>query len=132
MWNLVSPRLNSSKSCDGSTLSERRPIDEIETIAGMLRHADLIVTARDRNRLLVGIARSITDFSYCTYLSDLAVDLQYQRCGIGKRLIRRSHELAGFHTTLILLSAPLAKTYYPHIGMQKHDSCWILPRSTTR
>ena len=82
----------------------------------MLVHADIIVTAR-AGGLLVGISRAITDFHYCTYLSDLAVDRDYQRRGIGKELIRRTHEAAGMHTTLILLAAPKARTYYPHVGM---------------
>jgi ribosomal protein S18 acetylase RimI-like enzyme len=107
-----------------STLAERRPVADAETIAGMLRHADVIVTARI-NGLLVGVSRAITDFSYCTYLSDLAVDQAYQRRGIGKELLRHTHEAAGLKTKLILLSAPAAQSYYPHIGLTKHDSCWI-------
>jgi len=110
-----------------STLAERRPVDEPESIRGMLEHAEVIITARIARRL-VGISRAITDFSFCTYLSDLAVDQELQRRGIGKELIRLTHEAAGLNTTLILLSAPLARTYYPHIGMQPHDSCWIIPR----
>jgi GNAT superfamily N-acetyltransferase len=110
-----------------STLAERRPVAEPGTMAGMLAHAGLIVTARDRE-LLVGVARSLTDFSYCTYLSDLAVDAGYQGQGIGRELIRRTHEAAGRHTTLILLAAPQARTYYPHIGMRQHESCWIADR----
>lgn len=107
-----------------ATLAERRPVDDLETIRGMLAHADLIVTARTPQKL-VGLSRAITDYSYCTYLSDLAVDVAYQRRGIGRELIQRTHEAAGLGTTLILLSAPQATTYYPHIGMTKHDSCWI-------
>ena len=76
--------------------------------------------------MLVGVARSITDFSYCTYLSDLAVDQQLQKQGIGRELIDRTHRTAGLNTTLILLAAPQAKSSYPHIGMTKHDSCWIV------
>jgi GNAT superfamily N-acetyltransferase len=110
-----------------STLAERRPVDEPETIRGMLEHADILVTARSE-RLLVGISRAITDFHYCTYLSDLAVDAAYQRRGIGKELIRRTHEAAGRNTHLILLAAPKARSYYPHIGMSAHDSCWTIPR----
>jgi GNAT superfamily N-acetyltransferase len=110
-----------------STLAERRAVDDAACIAKMLKHADLIVTARS-NSLLVGISRAITDFAYCTYLSDLAVDESFQRQGIGKELIRRTHEAAGLHTLLVLLSAPKAREYYPHIGMQQHDSCWIIPR----
>ncbi len=110
-----------------STLAERRPVHDVDAIRGMLKNADLILTARV-DGLLVGVARTITDFAYCTYLSDLAVDEKYQRQGIGRELIRRTHQAAGLHTTLILLSAPKAQTYYPHIGMTRHDSCWVVPR----
>ena len=108
-----------------STLAERRPVHEPETIRAMLRHAGLIVTARCGG-LLVGVSRAVTDFSFCVYLSDLAVDVAFQKRGIGKELIRRTHEAAGLQTTLILIAAPKAVDYYPHIGMQKHDSCWVI------
>lgn len=108
-----------------STLADRRPIHDDAVIAGMLRHADLIATARTSDMLLIGVARSITDFHYCTYLSDLAVDVAFHGRGIGKQLIDFSHDKAGKKTTLVLLSAPAAVTYYPHIGMTQHDSCWI-------
>lgn len=111
-----------------STLAERRPVDDPRTMAGMLAHADVIVTARDSRRLLVGVSRAITDFNYCTYLSDLAVDEAFQRKGIGRELIRRTHLAAGLKTNLILLAAPKAETYYPHIGMVRHNSCWRLER----
>ncbi len=110
-----------------SGLADRRPVDEPETIRGMLRRADILATARVEGRL-VGISRAITDYSYCTYLSDLAVDVAFQRRGIGKELIRRTHEGAGLKTMLILLAAPKARDYYPHIGLTKHESCWIIPR----
>ena len=111
-----------------STLAERRPVDRPEVIAAMLSNADVVLTARAEGRL-VGIARAVTDFSYCTYLSDLAVDVAHQGRGIGRELIRRTHEAAGLQTSLILLAAPKARTYYPHIGMRPHDSCWIIDRS---
>jgi GNAT superfamily N-acetyltransferase len=112
-----------------STLAERRPLERPDVLERMLRGADVVVTARLRNGgKLIGVARSLTDFAYCTYLSDVAVDTEYQRRGIGKELIRRSHEAAGMHTTLILLAAPRAREYYPHIGMHRHDSCWTFPR----
>ena len=93
-----------------------------------LRHADLILTARV-DGLLVGVSRAITDYAFCTYLADLAVDVSHQGRGIGRELIRRTHEAAGLDTTLILLSAPKAETYYPHIGMKKHESCWTIARA---
>lgn len=110
-----------------STLAERRPVDDPQLIAGMLQHADVIVTARVDGQL-VGVSRAITDFSYCTYLSDLAVDQAHQRRGIGRALIAHTHRAAGLHTTLILLAAPKARSYYPHIGMTPHDACWIIPK----
>ena len=111
-----------------STLAERRPVDQPDLIAAMLTNADIVLTARVEGRL-IGIARAVSDFSYCTYLSDLAVDVAHQGRGIGRELIRRTHEAAGLRTSLILLAAPRARTYYPHIGMRPHDSCWIIDRS---
>lgn len=97
-------------------------------MAGMLEHADVLCTARTDDGLLVGVARALTDFSYCTYLADLAVDASYQQRGIGRQLLQTCHQAAGLNTTLILLSAPKAVTYYPHIGLTQHNSCWIVPR----
>lgn len=111
-----------------STLGERRPVDDLSRLDRMLRNADLIVTARDGKRL-VGISRAISDFNYCCYLSDLAVDAAYQRQGIGKRLIEETHRSAGELTSLILVAAPEAGTYYPHIGMTQRPSCWTIARS---
>lgn len=109
-----------------STLAERRPVDDSDRLAAMLRHANVIVTARNEQGLLVGISRALTDFAFCCYLSDLAVDTNYQRIGIGKRLVDETHRISGPKTSLILLAAPAAREYYPHIGMQYHDSCWII------
>lgn len=110
-----------------STLAERRPAQDLKRLDEMLRHADLVVTARD-DRRLVGIARAITDFAYCCYLSDLAVDTQFQHKGIGRRLIEETHRAAGETTSLILLAAPAAESYYPKIGMKHMPSCWSIPR----
>jgi ribosomal protein S18 acetylase RimI-like enzyme len=125
----IEPDLTSDEFVDvlrRSGLAERRPVAEKERIEGMLRNADLIVGARV-NSLLVGISRAITDYHFCTYLPDLAVDVAFQKRGIGKRLIEETHILAGKKTRLILLSAPAARDYYPHIGMIAHDSCWQIP-----
>jgi predicted N-acetyltransferase YhbS len=108
-----------------STLSERRPVHDLPRIRAMLANADIIATARADGRL-VGVSRAVTDFAYCVYLSDLAVDEAFQRRGIGRELIRRTHEAAGLHTHLILVAAPKAVNYYPHIGMERHESCWMI------
>lgn len=112
---------------ESSGLAERRPVGERARIETMLRHADIIVTARDGERL-VGVSRAIADYGFCCYLSDLAVDRTYQRRGIGRALIERTWDAAGRQTTLILLAAPAAVAYYPHIGMTKHEACFIYPR----
>jgi len=109
-----------------STLAERRPVDEESRLEAMLRNADLIVTARSDGKL-VGLARAITDFAFCCYLSDLAVDGAFQRRGIGRELMRRVAAEAGEKTKLILLAAPQATDYYAHIGMVRHESCWVTP-----
>lgn len=108
-----------------SGLAARRPIDDLKSIAGMLQNADVIITAR-QNGQIVGVSRAITDYHYCTYLSDLAVDKAQQGLGIGTQLIDQTHEAAGRHTRLILISAPAAVEYYPKIGMENHPSCWMI------
>lgn len=109
-----------------SGLAERRPVDEPDRVAKMLEHGNLMVTARDGGKL-IGVARSLTDFTYCTYLSDLAVDVAYQKQGIGKALIDRTREAVG-DSMVLLLSAPKAMSYYPHIGMPKAENAFIYPR----
>jgi predicted N-acetyltransferase YhbS len=111
-----------------STLGERRPVGDLARLERMLRRADIVVSARDGARL-VGVSRAISDFAYCCYLSDLAVDVAYQRQGIGKRLIDETRQAAGEGATLILVAAPAAQAYYPKIGMTPIPSGWMIPRT---
>lgn len=108
-----------------STLAERRPVDDHSRIETMLLHANILVTAWIDNKL-VGVSRALSDFSFCCYLSDLAVDESYQKQGIGKRLINETHAVSGLNTTLILLAAPEAATYYPKIGMEQFTDCFLI------
>lgn len=108
-----------------TSLGERRPIDNETTIKGMLENSNLIVTAWVDDQL-VGIARSMTDFHYCCYLSDLAVDESIQSMGIGKFLILVTGESLAENCKIVLLSAPKAEGYYPKIGFTEHNSAWIL------
>jgi GNAT superfamily N-acetyltransferase len=107
-----------------STLAARRPVDNRECLEGMLRHADITATCW-KGETLVGIARSVTDFSYCCYLSDLAVDEAFQKQGIGKELIDLTQTQLGPLCKIILLSAPAAVDYYPHIGFTHHPQAWV-------
>lgn len=113
-----------------STLGERRPVDDRDRMARMLAEANLIVTAWDGDQL-VGIARSLTDFAYACYLSDLAVRVSHQRQGIGRELIRRTQAALHPQATVILLAAPAAADYYPHIGFTQHPRAWILRADET-
>ncbi|WP_433493562.1 GNAT family N-acetyltransferase [Micromonospora sp. CA-248089] len=107
-----------------SGLGERRPVADVARMATMVRSANLIVTCRIEGEL-VGIARSVSDFSYVTYLSDIAVARSHQRSGIGKALIEATRNEAPM-AKIVLLSAPAASDYYPHIGFTRHDSAWVL------
>ena len=111
-----------------STLGERRPIDDRKIVEDMIAYANLVVTAWDGD-LLVGIARTMTDFGYVGYLADLAVRQSHQRMGIGIELIEKTRERMGPRSKLVLLAAPAAADYYPKIGFSKHNSAWLLQRS---
>lgn len=120
----VEPTLSASEFkqvLEESTLGERRPIDEMHRLEKMVANADIIITARQDGKL-VGVSRSISDLTYCTYLSDLAVSKDCQHQGIGKRLIALTQEYAP-KANLILLAAPAAVDYYPKIGMRHHPHC---------
>jgi N-acetylglutamate synthase-like GNAT family acetyltransferase len=105
-----------------------RPTADNERIAKMYDNSNLIVTAWDKDKL-VGISRSLTDFCYCCYLSDLAVSKDYQRSGIGKKLIELTKNEIGEQTALLLLSAPTAMDYYPKIGFQRIDNAFLIKRT---
>ncbi len=111
-----------------STLAERRPVDDRRIVSDMIRHANLVVTAWDGD-LLVGISRTLTDFTYAGYLADLAVRDSHQRMGIGVQLIEKTREKMGPRSMLVLLAAPNAVDYYPKIGFTRHESAWTLMAS---
>jgi len=108
-----------------STLGARRPIHDRQRFATMLKNANLVITAWE-DQALVGISRCVTDFSFFTYLSDLAVRVSHQKRGIGKELIRLTQVHGGEKTTILLLAAPAAEHYYPHIGFTHAPQAWLL------
>ena len=105
----------------------KRPTNDSDRISKMYKNSNLIITAWLHNEL-VGISRSMTDFCYACYLSDLAVKSEFQKEGIGKQLIKLTEQEIGKETALILLSAPLAMEYYPKIGFDKIDNGFIIRR----
>lgn len=110
-----------------STLAERRPIEDEECLKGMINNSNLIISAWDAENL-IGISRCVTDFHYCCYLSDLAVDQKYQSQGIGKKLQVQTQNQLGPRCKLILIAAPAANSYYQKIGFSNNERCWVLNR----
>lgn len=108
-----------------STLGKRRPVDRPDIFAGMISNADITITAWHDDRL-VGIARSLTDYTYVAYLADLAVDAEYQHQGIGKRLIQETKPRLGPECMIVLLAAPKANDYYAQVGFEHNPRAWVL------
>ena len=130
----ISYKINTAISTDefiglltASTLAERRPVDDRACMEGMIKNSNLIVSAWVGEKL-IGIARSMTDFHYACYLSDLAIDKDYQNNSIGKQLQIITQEQLGSKCKLILIAAPASNTYYEHIGFTNNQRCWILNR----
>ncbi|MFK7981208.1 MAG: GNAT family N-acetyltransferase, partial [Saprospiraceae bacterium] len=104
-----------------------RPTTDKPRIKKMYEHANLVITAWD-NEELVGVSRALTDFCYCCYLSDLAVNKSYQKQGIGKKLIALTKEAIGKDAMLLLLSAASAMDYYPKVGLETVKNGFIINR----
>ena len=113
-----------------STLGERRPIEDRQCMEGMISNSNLTVSAW-KDGELVGIARSVTDFHYACYLSDLAVSRAHQKMGIGKQLQILTQKQLGSKCKLILIAAPAANAYYEQIGFTNNPRCWVLEREST-
>ena len=111
-----------------SSLGERRPIHDQTCLKGMLDNSNLIISAWSEHKL-IGIARSVTDFHYACYLSDLAVDAHFQKQGIGKKLQALTQEQLGSQCKIILISAPAAHDYYKQLGFTNNERCWVLNRN---
>lgn len=104
-----------------------RPTKDIPRIAQMFANANIVISAWDGARL-IGVSRALTDYSYCCYLSDLAVDVAYQKHGIGRELIRRTQSIIGEQVSLVLMSAPGAMAYYPKVGFALADNAYVIRR----
>jgi len=110
-----------------SSLADRRPIHNSECMEGVVKNSNLVVSAWHGHEL-IGVARSVTDFHYACYLSDLAVDQKYQKNGVGKILLSLTQEQLNEECKLILVAAPDANSYYEHLGFENNPRCWVLDR----
>ena len=104
-----------------------RPTADLDRIKRMFEAPSLVISAWEGDRL-VGVSRALTDYSYCCYLSDLAVVKAVQGRGVGKELIRRTQALIGDEVSLILLAAPDAMSYYPSVGFQRAENAFVIRR----
>jgi ribosomal protein S18 acetylase RimI-like enzyme len=105
----------------------KRPSEDLSRIKKMIDHANLTITAWDGDRL-VGVARALTDFSFCCYLSDLAVDKEYQKQGIGHEMVSEIQKHIGEESNLLLLAAPESIDYYPKIGFDRIANAYLIQR----
>ncbi len=105
----------------------KRPVEDLNRIKKMIDNSNLTVTAWDGEKL-VGVSRALSDFSYCCYLSDLAVDKEYQNHGIGNELVNEIQKIIGDESNLVLLSAPEAMEYYTKIGFEKCGNAYLIHR----
>ena len=105
----------------------RRPFEDVERIQRMIDNSDIVISAWLDGKM-IGVARALTDFSYCCYLSDLAVHKHYQKHGVGKELVRMVQDRIGDDCSLVLLSAPAAIDYYPRLGFDRADNAFVIKR----
>src|SRR5262245_51227374 len=105
-----------------------RPLSDMIRIKKMYANSNLIISAWDNDKL-VGICRSLSDFSYCCYVSDLAVRQKYKCSGIGRKLLALTKDAAGDNSNLVLLASPAAMEYYPKIGMETVTNGFIIKRA---
>lgn len=107
----------------------QRPTTDLVRLQRMIDNANLAVAAWDGEKL-VGVARALTDFVWCCYVSDLAVDKEHQHQGIGRELLRQIQaQIENGEATLLLLSAPEAMEYYPKVGLQPIRNGWMIKRT---
>ena len=107
----------------------KRPVDDISRLQRMIDKADILITARFKGKV-IGVARAITDFTYCCYLSDLAIDKEHQKQGVGKELVRLLQEEIGEDVSLLLLASQEALEYYPKIGFTSLNNAFCIPRKS--
>lgn len=94
-----------------------------ERISKLVDNVSISLVARNENNLVVGVLFGLTDFAYWLYITDLGVDREYERQGIGKRLMKTAHQLAGGEKDIAvyLIANENAVPFYEKLGMKKAD-----------
>ena len=94
-----------------------------ERIPRLLENASISLAARNDENRLIGVLLGLTDFAYWLYVTDLGVDRDYERQGIGRSLMKQAHELAGGEKDIAvyLIANEDAVPFYEKLGMKKAD-----------
>ena len=94
-----------------------------ERIPKLLENASISLTARNDENRIVGVLLGLTDFAYWLYVTDLGVDRNYERQGIGRKLMKQAHEMAGGKKDIAvyLIANEQAVPFYEKLGMKKAD-----------
>lgn len=127
MITITSERLTPAEYVDflrRTDLGSQYPRERFEErIPKLLHSASVSLAARNEDGLLVGVLLGLTDFAYWLFVTDLGVDRDYERQGIGRRLMKEAHAIAGGErdVAVYLVANENAIPFYEKLGMEKSD-----------
>ena len=104
----------------GSQYPKERFRERIETLVST---APISLVARDDTGTVIGVLFGVTDFAYWLFVTDLGVDRNCTHQGIGSRLMKTAHEIAGGEkdVAIYLVANENAIPFYEKLGMKKSD-----------
>lgn len=111
-----------------SGLGATRPVDDPPRLRQMLAGAGLLISARDPDGRLLGVARCLTDGAWVAYLAELAVSTSAQGRGVGHQLLQAVRDELGPRVTLVLASVPEAVAFYEKVGMPRMPDVFFFRR----
>ena len=94
-----------------------------ERIEKLVKNVSISLVARNEDEKIVGVLFGLTDFCYWLYVTDLGVDREYEKNGIGKQLMKRAHDIAGGEKDIAvyLIANENAVPFYKKLGMKFAD-----------
>ena len=94
-----------------------------ERIEKLVNNVSISIVARNEDNLIVGVLFGLTDFAYWLYVTDLGMDRNYERQGIGRRLMKAALEAAGGEKDIAvyLIANENAVPFYEKLGMKRAD-----------
>lgn len=94
-----------------------------QRISKLVKNVSISLVARNEMGLIVGVLFGLTDYAYWLYVTDLGVDRNYERQGIGKRLMKAAHNEAGGEKDIAvyLIANENAISFYEKLGMKRAE-----------